>query len=216
MVQLKTMGLTLGAIALAVLAGCQSSSQADQNGGPSPQAAQPNVAMQSDRTVSADTATPGNTDANTAATPISNQQFVAKAAQAGLAEVQLGQLAEQKAASNEVKQYAQQMVLEHTQANNQLKQLANQKSLTVPQSLDQQHQTAKANLAKLSGVAFDRAYMDLMKQDHAKVISLFQQEASHGQDASLKNWAATTLPKLQKHSQMAQTISASLNNAANK
>lgn len=191
MKSLKTTMIVLSTIALtAVTAACAPTSR-DQATNPD----QPNADLQSDQNVAQSRSTVSTLD----------QQFANQAAEAGLAEVQLGQLAVQRASSSEVKEYAQEMVQDHTQANNELQQLAAQKGITLPQSLNQQHQTARTNLSNLSGEAFDRAYMDLMKQDHAKVVSLFQQQANQGQDPELRNWAAKTLPALQEHAQTAQS-----------
>jgi putative membrane protein len=45
-----------------------------------------------------------------------------------------------------------------------------------------------------------------MVKDHKKVVAEFKREASQGQDSELKNWASTTLPELQQHLQMAETL----------
>ena len=61
-----------------------------------------------------------------------DQTFVMKAAQGGLAEVQLGQLAAQKASNPDVKAFGQKMVDDHTKANDQLKQVAAQDNIAIP------------------------------------------------------------------------------------
>ncbi|MEH1967746.1 DUF4142 domain-containing protein [Nostoc sp.] len=137
----------------------------------------------------------------------SDRQFVTQAAEGGLAEVELGQLASQKAVKNEVKKFGQHMVQEHTQANNELKQLAAQKGVTLPTQLNEEHSKVRADLSKLSGAAFDQAYMNQMVKDHVKTVSLFQSEAEQGQDQDLKAWATKTLPTLQEHLQSARSLS---------
>src|SRR5581483_9505444 len=77
--------------------------------------------------------------------------FAMKAAQGGMAEVKMGQLAEQKASSPEVKQFAQRMVTDHTKANSELKQAAAQDNITLPTSLDSKDQATYDKLSKLSG-----------------------------------------------------------------
>ncbi|MCP6757330.1 MAG: DUF4142 domain-containing protein [Fischerella sp. CENA71] len=196
-------------VALSTAAGCTTTNQPDQS------ATQPNETATQTGTTQTYPATPQSTttpvtQATTPTTqntiPISNQEFVIQAAQGNLAEIELGKLAQQKATGNEVKQYAQQMIADHTQAHNQLKQLAAQKKLTVPQSLSKQDKQVAANLSKLSGTKFDRAYMNQMVQDHKKTVSLFQREAEQGQDPDLKAFANTTLPILQQHLQEAQSL----------
>lgn len=197
---LKMFGVTLGAIALAVVgAGCQSRAGNDQANSQTDQTtAQPSAVPQSDQT------TTNQTNSVQRTAPISDQQFVTEATQSGLAEIALGQLAQQKGASAQVKQYGQQMITDHTQANSQLKTLATKKGLTVPTAPNAQQKATRDRLAGLSGSAFDRAYMQQMEQDHAKAVALFQRESAQGQDSNLKQWASTTLPKLQNHLAMAQ------------
>jgi putative membrane protein len=196
MTPLKTTIAILSTIALATA----TSACAPNNNEQATNRDQPNATLQSDQTVAQSRSTVSTLDS----------QFANKAAEAGLAEVQLAQLALQRGSSNDVKEYAQDMVKDHTKANNELKQLAARKGITLPQTLNQQHQTAKANLSKLSGASFDQAYMDLMNQDHAKVVSLFQQQADQGQDPDLKNWANKTLPTLKEHKQMAQSTASAV------
>jgi putative membrane protein len=128
-----------------------------------------------------------------------DQQFAIQAAQGGMAEVELGRLAAQKAASPVIQNYGQQMVQEHTQVNNQLKQLAAKKGIKLPTDVDPQKESTKARLSKLSGADFDREYINQMVVDHQKTVSLFEQQAKNGQDPELKAWATQTLPNLQAH-----------------
>lgn len=135
-----------------------------------------------------------------------DRTFMLKAAQGGMAEVELSQVASRRAASNDVKQYAQQMIQDHTQANDTLSQLAQQKGVTLPTKTDAQHQKLKAQLQQMSGRSFDRAYMQAMETDHAKTVALFQSQATQGQDPDLKAFAANLLPKIQQHWTMARSM----------
>lgn len=195
----KVTNALLSAIAVATATACQPATQGNQGSN-----------QTNSTTESVPTAQTNQTNNN----QLSDQEFVNQAAESSLAEVQLGNLAVQRAASDDVKQYAQRMIQEHTQSNQQLATLAKQKNLTIPQNLNAKHQAVKASLSALSGDAFDRAYMTQMQQDHDQVVALFQREATQGQDAELKNWAATLLPQLQNHEAMAQKIASRLNNTS--
>jgi len=127
-----------------------------------------------------------------------------EAAIGGMAEVELGRLASEKAASDEVKQFGQRMVTDHGKANTELKMLAEKKHVTLPTALDSKHKQTVEKLSRLSGAAFDRAYMDEMRKDHRKDVSAFQQQSMSGSDPEVKSWAAATLPTLQEHMQMAE------------
>ncbi|HEY3788791.1 MAG TPA: DUF4142 domain-containing protein [Urbifossiella sp.] len=145
----------------------------------------------------------------------SDKMFMDKAAQGGMAEVQLGQLATEKAQSDDVKKFGQRMVDDHSKANDQLKSLASQKSVTLPTDLNAKDQALKDRLSKLSGAQFDHAYMQAMVKDHKEDIAEFQKEANRGKDSDVKNWASQTLPTLQDHLKMAEqdSKSASAGNA---
>ena len=135
-----------------------------------------------------------------------DRTFVKEAAQGGMAEVELGQLAVQKASSPDVKQFGQRMVDDHSKANDQLKQVASEKGVTLPSKLSVKDAATKAKLEKLSGDSFDRAYMKDMVKDHTKDVSAFQKESQNGQDPAVKNFASQTLPTLQDHLNQAQSI----------
>jgi putative membrane protein len=134
----------------------------------------------------------------------SDHSFVMKAAQGGLAEVELGQLAAQKASNPDVKAFGQKMVDDHTKANDQLKQIASQQNIAIPTEPAAKDKAEKERLSKLSGDAFDKAYMSHMVADHKKDVAEFQKEANSGKDDAVKNFAQQTLPTLQSHLQMAQ------------
>ena len=135
-----------------------------------------------------------------------DKTFVMKAAQGGMAEVEMGQLATQNAQSEDVKQFGQRMVDDHTKAGDQLKQLAQQKGVSVPTELSAKDKAEKEHLSKLKGAKFDKAYMQHMVQDHKTDVAEFQKEANSGKDSDVKNWASQTLPTLQDHLKQAQQV----------
>jgi putative membrane protein len=138
----------------------------------------------------------------------SDQMFVQKASTGGLAEVRVGQLATERAASAEVKQFGQQMVTDHTKANQELSTLAKAKNLPVATELDQKHQAVLDKLTKLQGAAFDREYIADQVAAHERTVALFTTQAKEGHDAELKAFAAKTLPTLQEHLRMVRTLAA--------
>jgi putative membrane protein len=134
-----------------------------------------------------------------------DQQFITEAAQGGMAEVQLGKLALQRASSQEVKDYAQHMIDEHTKVNQELMALAQQKGVTPPKTIGQKNEAVRAKLSKLSGSQFDKAYMsEAGVKAHTQQEALFRRQAEQGQDAELKAFAAKVLPTVQAHLQEAQ------------
>lgn len=145
-----------------------------------------------------------------------DQAFVKEAAIGGMAEVDLGKLAASKASNPDVKQFGQRMVDDHGKANDELKGWASQKSVNLPADIDAKHKAEHARLEKLSGDAFDRAYMASMVADHNKDVAAFERESKNAKDADLKAWAAKTLPTLQDHQKSAKEISAKVHGGAAK
>jgi putative membrane protein len=134
----------------------------------------------------------------------SSQEFVKEAAVGGMAEVEMGKLAADKASSDEVKKFGERMVEDHGKANDELKTLAQNKNITLPTSLDAKHKATLDRLSKLSGESFDRAYMQEMVKDHKKDVNEFRTESKSGKDPDVKAWAAKTLPTLEEHLKLAQ------------
>jgi len=149
-------------------------------------------------------ATAKKSDKSMAGAKAPDETFVIKAAHGGMAEVELGKLAVDKAASDQVKKFGQRMVDDHSKASEELKTLAQNKHITLPDAIDPQDKALHDRLAKLSGAAFDRAYMQAMLADHRKDVNEFRIEARSGKDADVKGWAAKTLPTLEEHLKMAQ------------
>jgi putative membrane protein len=121
-----------------------------------------------------------------------------------MAEVELGKLAADKATNEDVKAFGKRMVEDHTKAGDQLKGIAAKESVPLPTELNAKDKALKDRLSKLSGDAFDRAYINHMVMDHKQDVADFQKEANNGQDDAIKNFAQQTLPTLQDHLKQAQ------------
>jgi putative membrane protein len=135
-----------------------------------------------------------------------DRTFVMEAARGGLAEVEMGRMADSKAVHPDVKQFGQRMVDDHGKANEELKALASQKQWTLPTEPGPKHKPVHDRLMKLSGEEFDRAYMAAMVADHDKDVAAFERAARMVKDAELKAWAAKTVPTLKEHQKMAHDV----------
>jgi putative membrane protein len=149
----------------------------------------------------------GATEAGPGTSQVSDQHFIKEAADGGMAEVELGQLAADKASNPQVKEFAQRMVKDHSQANDQLKQIAMQKGVTLPSSPSAKYEMTKKKLSKMSGDAFDQAYMQDMLKDHKADIATFEKESTSGKDPDVKQFASQTLPTLKDHLKQAESVS---------
>ena len=132
--------------------------------------------------------------------------FAVDAADGGMMEVQLGQYAAQNAMDQRVKDFGTMMVQDHSQANDKLKSLASQKNITLPASVSNDKMNHMNDLMKKKGKDFDKAYVNMMVDDHKKDIKKFEEEAKDGKDADVKSFASATLPTLYKHLDSIQAI----------
>jgi putative membrane protein len=135
-----------------------------------------------------------------------DRNFIESAAKAGMAEVEMGKMAQGKASNAGVRDFAQRMVSDHTKANEELMSLAATKGVQVPAALDRSHRNQADKLGKLSGAEFDREYVSSQVSDHRKAVAEFKKAADSARDPELKAWAAKTLPTLQQHHKMAETL----------
>jgi putative membrane protein len=139
---------------------------------------------------------------------IPDAKFYRDAAEGGMAEVEMGNLAQQKAQSPSVKDFGAQMVKDHAAANKKLKTLALSKNITLPAGPSVAELTAKSKLQSLSGQAFDKSYVRGMIKDHEEDIAEFKKEAASGQDPDARAFATAILPMLEEHLKKIEAIAA--------
>jgi putative membrane protein len=148
-------------------------------------------------------------NANTAnTTPLAKEDssFVLEAAMGSMMEVEAGNIAQQNAANQRVKDFGSMMVTDHSQANNELKSLVAGR-VTIPDSLDADKRKHLDAMRKMTGKSFDSHYMGMMVKDHKEDVSKFENASRNLQDPQLKQWAEKTLPVLKKHMDSAQAVS---------
>lgn len=135
------------------------------------------------------------------------RSFVTKALEGGQAEVQLGQLAQQKSQSNDVKQFAQKMVTDHSQmADKWFKPIAQQLGVSEPKGPSKKDKKEIAKLQGLSGADFDREYITMMLKDHQKDLKDFKDEAQAAQNPNVKQVAEQGSNIIAQHLQMIEQI----------
>jgi putative membrane protein len=145
-------------------------------------------------------------------TPVSedDSKFAVKAASGGMMEVQLGELAQQKASSQRVKDFGAMMVRDHSKANDELKSLAGMKNITLPPAPGEDHMDHIKKLSKKNGREFDKDYMKMMVDDHEDDIDAFEKASKDCKDADIKGFANKTLPVLHTHLDSAKAINKAL------
>ena len=135
-----------------------------------------------------------------------DSKFAVEAASGGMMEVQLGELAQQKASNQKVKDFGAKMVRDHSKANDDLKTIAGSKNITLPPAPGEDHMEHIKKLSEKSGKEFDKDYIKMMVDDHEKDIDHFEKCSKDAKDAELKAFAAKTLPTLREHLAEAKKI----------
>jgi putative membrane protein len=202
----RTLMLCAAAAALSVAA-CSKTNDTNANPGQSePVNAAQDAAAGAVGAVSANTAGAMSTDA-----------FVSNASQSDMYEIQAGQIAQQKATSNDVKAFGKMMVTDHTAMSNEMKPLIMAAGKQPAASLDQRRQGLIDNLKAASPADFDRVYLDQQEAAHNEALDLMKGYAEHGDDAGLKGGAQKAIPKIQAHLDRVKELQAAMSGApANK
>ena len=146
------------------------------------------------------------TNASQTSQTMKDKMFLRKASQGGMAEVKLGQLAVQKASSDDVKQFGQKMVDDHTALNNEMAPIADSMGVRAPTMLSKEDQAEYDKLNALSGTDFDTEYLKAMVKDHRKDLREFRAEAASTQDPTLKAAVEKAEKVIQEHHQMVDKL----------
>ena len=142
--------------------------------------------------------------------PKTTASFLHHAAEGQLREIDLGQLAVQRAGNEQVKQFGTRMIEDHTKARQEVQQLASKGGIQLPGHRGESHNDIKDQLSKLSGKEFDRAYMTAMLREHGKEMKELEQQALMETNQEVRQWAAGAVSVVKEHLTKATTIASSL------
>jgi len=150
-------------------------------------------------------------------TPVSavnqfDRDFLVKAYRGGNTEVELGRLAQKKAGSKDVKDFAETMIWDHGKADTVVEALANQRGIALPKEVEPSTRQKMAELSGLDSAAFDKAYVDLMVEDHKTDVAEFENAVGQLSDPEIKGFAEKTLPVLKGHLERIEGIAKQQNN----
>ena len=136
--------------------------------------------------------------------------FIELVGAGGMAEVEFAKLADRKSQNDAVKEFARRMIEDHTRLNQQLAMRAEQASIPLPRELGPDDRAMSDQLERVSGPAFDLAYMQGQVTDHQKTVTLLEYEIDSGQNAGLKQFAVAALPTIFAHLDNARGVMAEL------
>jgi putative membrane protein len=132
--------------------------------------------------------------------------FMKKAADGGMTEVELGKVAEKNGQKENVKSFGSHMVKDHGKANDDLKSVAGKMNVTLPDKVSAKHQAKIDKMSKMSGDAFDAAYVKGMVEDHTTTVADFEKASGTVKNADLKKFIDDTLPVIKEHLKMAKEM----------
>ena len=166
--------------------------------------------MKADNTNAGGTTTMKSDNMNTGGTSTASNEFVSKAADGGMMEVELGKIAQANAGSAAVKEYGKMLEADHSKANAELKSIAAAENISVPASMSEMHNMHVKDLSAKKGADFDKAYITMMVEDHNKDIAEFKTAAKENTNSKVKAFAGKTLPTLEAHLAKAKAIKAKM------
>lgn len=227
----KRPGMSLSMIAMAAVLGlsaCDRGDQTAQGDTPSTTASTSGAPSAAGTSMPATGATSGTGTSSSASTDTSaantsgtgsatstaplaadDAQFISKAAESSLFEIEVAKLAADKAADPAVKSFAQMLVDDHTAANDKLKQIASSHGVPLPASMAANKKKELDQLSKLSGAKFDQQFVKMVGiKDHHHDIADFEQAGKTAKSDDVKSFAESTLPTLKKHLDAAQKLPA--------
>lgn len=147
---------------------------------------------------------------------IDDAQIAAVVVTANQVDIDAGKLAATAAVSDQVKQFAELMVLDHTGVNKNAVELVTKLGVTpkdnpTSQSLKAGSEKVIAKLKGLTGAAFDKAYIDNEVAYHAQVIDALDKVLIPGaSNAELKALLMKVRPAFVAHLAHAKRLQASL------
>ncbi len=154
------------------------------------------------------------TAASDATVSADDKSFVTNAAEGGMIEIQTSKLAKKMSSSKDIQAFAQHMIEDHKHADDELKSIAKKLNIMVPKQLDAEHKAELNQLKTASKDDFDQKFIAVQDKEHNAAINAFQTEASNGDNAQLKAFAAKTLPTLQGHLADVKTLEQAMPPAA--
>jgi putative membrane protein len=141
---------------------------------------------------------------------MSSGSSMVSAMEGDMAEIQLARLAQQKASSSQVKEFAQRMIDDHTKLDAEMKPMAQQFGVEAPTDLSAKHKAVQSKLQGLSGDNFDQEYVKAMVSDHSEDDQAFLREQTMAKDPTLKNAVTQAEPIIAEHLRMAKDLEKSL------
>ena len=142
--------------------------------------------------------------------PFTDNEFMTRTASGGLAEVEIGKIAQTRATNAEVRMFAERLVKDHTKVNEELTEIAREVGVKLPDRPMPEHQKHVDHFRDYKGEAFDREFTSHMIKSHEKSIEAFTRATKEAKDTKLRAFATKTLPTLKEHLALARKVESQL------
>lgn len=139
-----------------------------------------------------------------------DKQFTTKVSQGNIAEIKTSQLALKKSSDKRVRMIATMLIQQHGVAQKDLKAVARLHQVSLPADTDPMHKREYRMLSRMSGTAFDKAYMKGQVRDHNATVALFNKQLANGNETHVRSYAAKYLPDIQNHTMMIHNVASNL------
>ncbi len=132
--------------------------------------------------------------------------FLRDALDGALAETHLGELAQQRSKNAAVRDFGETLAVDHSKAAQEIKAIL--ATLNVTPEPAPETQSPHAELAELSGPAFDAAFLPLAIAAHEAALETYRAQTQANPDEQLALFAAKALPTLEAHLATAKALQA--------
>ena len=131
-------------------------------------------------------------------------------------QVQLAQLAQDKARDSKVKDFANNMRKDFQDYLDRWTNLAHKNNITLPNHIGNLHQDKVDRLKNASGKNVDRVYLDIVKETVGSMVPYYQKEGRDAQSSDVRNLVNQELPVIRQHLDRAETLDRQVNTASAK
>lgn len=140
-----------------------------------------------------------------------DDKFLIKASNCENAMIENSKLADKRAASAAVKEFAANMVIEHQKCHEKVAQVVKNRKIAIVSGLEKNFKEDNERLSKLSGADFDREYMKWVVHHHKDAIATVENQIAKGQNGDTTSLAKEALPQLQDHLKRAEALAKDIN-----
>jgi putative membrane protein len=141
---------------------------------------------------------------------LADSTFLINAAHGNQAEIKTGELASTRGSTDSVKMFGQMLLTLHQDAQDELDSIASGENVNLPDTADIYGQAMYRALNRLSGAAFDSAFIKLQIIAHDTAIKVYQNYANAGAFTTLKTYTNKYIPLLQANARYLDSLKAQL------